>query len=346
MSMIELGTPELLLFAPLFVALTLLGHFWAHRLKRSLEVFHYPPVPRLVRIAAKKGVRRTTWRGVSLAMKIAVIMLITLSLASPVLLTFGEKTETMEVPVAREEDLAGGIVLAIDVSASMGIQDVAPSRLEVAKQVLTEFVENASDKVRFGVVAFDREIKSSLSLTQNKTRVTSAIEELVASEALPCLEEFTDIGDGLQTSVDLLTPFAGSNRSYVVLLVSDGFANYGYPDPVTSALQAAQKASQNEIPVYTLYIAKMGQDSNPQLLERIADETQGAFLESSSSNELKAMLEFVGKYYAPTNTWSAQIEIKTTIPMKQELSSILMIAAAAIITVLWIGNYKHYRTSF
>lgn len=297
-------------------------------------------------MATKKGMGRGIWRGVSLAMKIAVVMLITLSLANPVLLTFSEETEIMEVPVAREQDLAGGIVLAIDVSASMGIQDVTPSRLEVAKQVLTEFVENASDKVRFSVVAFDMEIRSSFSLTQDKAKVTSAIEDLVASEALPCLEEFTDIGYGLQTSVDLLTPFAGSNRSYVVLLVSDGFANYGYPDPFTSAIQAAQKARQNEIPVYTLHIAKMGQDSNPQLLERIAEETDGDFLESGSIEEFKALLDFVGKYYAPTNTWSAEVEIKTTIPIREELSSILMVAAAAIIAMLWIGNYKHYRTSF
>ncbi len=297
-------------------------------------------------MAAKKGMGRGIWRGVSLAMKIAVVMLITLSLANPVLLTFSEETEIMEVPVAREQDLAGGIVLAIDVSASMGIQDVAPSRLEVAKQVLTEFVENASDKVRFSVVAFDMEIRRSFSLTQDKAKVTSAIEDLVASEALPCLEEFTDIGYGLQTSVDLLTPFAGSNKSYVVLLVSDGFANYGYPDPVTSAIQAAQNARQNEISVYTLHIAKMGQDSNPQLLERIAEETDGDFLESGSIEEFKALLDFVGKYYAPTNTWSAEVEIKTTIPIREELSSILMVVAAVIIGTLWIGNYKHYRTSF
>ncbi len=216
----------------------------------------------------------------------------------------------------------------------------------MAKQVLVEFVENASDKVRFSVVAFDREIKDSLSLTQDKAKVTSTIEDLVASEALPCLEEFTDIGYGLQTSVDVLTPFTGSNRSYVVLLVSDGFANYGYPDPLASVLQASQRASEKGIPVYTLYIARMGQDTNPQLLERIAEETEGEYLESHSINELKALLDFLGKYYAPTNTWTAEVEIKTTIPEREELSSILMVAAAAIITVLWIGNYRHYRTSF
>jgi len=343
---IELGKPELILLAPLFIALTLLGHYSAQKLKRSLDVFHYPPVPKLVRIAAKKGVRRSVWRGIGLALKIAVIMLLTLSLASPVLLTFSETTETVEIPMSTEEDLAGGIVIAIDVSASMGLRDVTPSRLEAAKEVLIEFVKNSSDKVRFSVVAFDRDIKRSFSLTTDKTRVTSAIEELVASEALPCLEEFTDIGYGLQTSVDFLIPFAQSNKSYAILLVSDGFANYGYPDPLTSVLQASRRASDNSIPMYTFHIAKMGQDSNPQLLQRVAEETGGEFLEPTSLEELKAMLDFVGKYYVPTQTWNAKVEIKTTIPERRELSSILMVGAAVIILALWIGNYRHYRTSF
>ncbi|UCH69623.1 MAG: VWA domain-containing protein [Candidatus Bathyarchaeota archaeon] len=344
--MIEIGRPELILLAPLFIALTLLGHYSAQKLKRSLEIFHYPPVQKLVRIAAKKGVPRRGWRGISLALKIAIIMLITLGLANPVLLTFSERTETVEIPMAEEQDLAGGIVLAIDVSASMGLRDVAQSRLEAANEVLIEFVENSSDKVRFSVVAFDMDLKRSLSLTTNKTRVTSTIDDLVASEALPCLEEFTDIGLGLGTSVDLLAPFAASNKSYAVLLVSDGFANYGYPDPITSAYQASQRASDNNIPVYTFHIGKMGQDSNPELLQTIAEETGGEFIASSSVKELEAMLDFLGKYYVPTKTWSAKVDITTTIPERRELGSILIIGAALIILTLWIGNYKHYRTSF
>lgn len=344
--MIELGRPALILLAPLFIALTLFGHYSAQKIKRSLEVFHYPPVQKLVRIAAKKGVQRSIWRGISLALKIAIIMLITFSLASPVLLTFSERTETVEIPMAEEEDLAGGIVLAIDVSASMGLRDVAESRLEAAKEVLIEFVKNSSEKIRFSVVAFDMDLKSSLSLTTNKTRVTSTIEDLVASEALPCLEEFTDIGLGLRTSIDLLTPLTTSNKSYAVLLVSDGFANYGYPDPITSVHQASQKASDNNIPVYTFHIAKMGQDSNPELLQTVAEETGGEFIASTSVEELEAMLDFLGRYYVPTQTWRAKVEIKTTIPERRELGSLLMVGAAIIILILWMGNYKHYRTSF
>jgi hypothetical protein len=58
------------------------------------------------------------------------------------------------------------------------------------------------------------------------------------------------------------------------------------------------------------------------------------------------MLDFLGKYYVPTKTWSAKVAITTTIPERRELGSILIIGAALVILTLWIGNYRHYRTSF
>lgn len=344
--MIEFGKPEMILLIPLFIAVTLLCHYSAQRIKRSIEVFHYPPVQRLVRIALKKGVRRHPWRGVSLALKTATVTIIAFSLASPTLLTFQEISETMNVPMVEEEGVAGGMVLAIDVSASMGIMDVAPSRLEAAKNVLVEFVQNSSENVRLGVVAFDSEIRHSLPLTRDREQIVSAIERLTASEALPCLEEFTDIGYGLQTSVDFLAPYEASNKTYVIVLVSDGFANYGYPDPITSVIKAAERARDMDIPIYTVHAAGMGQDSNPELMRRAADTTGGEFLASGSVEGLKDVLDLVGKYYAPTHTWSADVEVKTTIPVRRELGSMLMIGAALIILALWIGNYRHYRTAF
>lgn len=344
--MIELGKPELILLAPLFITLTLVGHYFAERLKRSLEVFHYPPVQRLTRIAVKKGVRRSPWRTISLVLKLILIMLITFSLANPTLLTLNEISETVDIPVVMEEDVAGEIILAIDTSASMGLRDVLPSRLETAKRVLVKFVQNASESVRFGVVAFDREVKNALPVTSDKNRVALTIGNLTAAEGLPCLEEFTDIGCGLQTSVDFLTPYTPSNKSNAILLVSDGFANYGYPNPLESVFQAVQKANNLGISVCALHIARMGQDSNDELMKRIAGETDGKFMDSTSVEELKDVLDLVGKYYVPTREWSSKVEIKTTIPVRTELGVILMFGATAIVLALWIGNYKHYKTSF
>lgn len=346
MALIELGNPELLLLAPLFVTLTLIGHYFAQRIKRSLEVFHFPPVKRLSRIAVKQGLRRSKWRGISLALKLVIIVLITFSLAGPTLLTFGEITDRVEVPIVMEKDLAGQVILAVDASPSMGLKDVSPQRLEAAKSILVEFVQNSSAKVRFGVVAFEREIRKTLAITANKSSVVEVIENLTQAEGLPCLEEFTDIGYGLQTSVDLLTPYASSNRSSAIILVSDGFANYGYPNPLESVFKATTRAKNIGVPVYALHIARLGQDSNDELMRQIASETDGKFMDSSSSAELRSVLDLVGKYYVPTHEWSSEVEIKTTIPVRTELGFLLMFVASGFVLALWVGNYRHYKTAF
>ena len=344
--MIEFANPELILLVPFFIALTLMSHYFAQKIKRSLEVFHYPPVLRLIRIAARKGVRRHSWRGISLTFKITLIVLIVLSLAGPTLLTVGEVSQTVEIPMVEEKDIVGGILLAIDVSSSMGFGDVTPSRLGAARNLLIEFVKNSSENVRFGVVAFDAEIKNSLPLTENKENIVSVLEELRPSEALPCLEEITDIGYGLQTAVSLLTPYTSSNGTYAVILISDGFVNYGYPDPFTSVSLATGEAIKENVPIYSLHVAKIGLESNPELLEWIADKTNGKFMDSTSIEELLDVFDILAKYHTPTSAWSATVEIKTTIPQRAELGPILMFGAAIVILLLWIGNYKHYKTWF
>ena len=344
--MIEFARLEVILLVPFFIALTLMGHYFAEKIKRSLEVFHYPPVWRLIRTATRKGIQKHSWRGISLTLKIALIILITFSLAGPTLSTVSEVTQTVDIPIVEEKDIVGGILLVIDVSSSMGFGDVSPSRLEAARNLLIEFVKNSSEKVRFGVVAFDHTIRESLPLTENSENVVSVLERLHPSARLPCLEEASDIGLGLQTAVSLLSPYDSSNSTYVVILISDGFANYGYPDPLTSVSTATKEAVSEKVPIYSLHVAKMGLDSNPELLQWIAEETNGKFMGSTSFEELRDVVDTLMKYHTPTCAWSTTVEIKTTIPHRTELGHILMYGAAIVIISLWVGNYKHYRTCF
>jgi len=336
----------LILLLPLFIALTFMGHYFAQKIKRGLEVFHYPPLRRLARISARKSIVRQSWRGISLALKMSIIILIVVSLAGPVLLTTNEISRTVEVPMVEEQDLVGGIVLVVDVSSSMGFTDVLPSRLEATKSLLAQFVENSSEKVRFGVVAFDAAIKESLPLVQDEQQVITILQKLNQSEVLPCLEEYTDIGYGIQTAVNMLAPYMSTDSPHVIILISDGYANYGYPDPLTSVNNAIKDATDTKVQVYTIHIAKMGLDSNPALLQKIANETGGKFMESTNYEELQNALDVLSKYHTPTSTWNAKVEIKTTVTRKADLGYVLMIGAVTCIIFLWIGNYKHYKTWF
>jgi len=346
LALLEFTTPILILLLPLFIALTFMGHYFAQKIKRGLEVFHYPPLRRLTKISAQKSIVKQSWRGISLALKMSIILLIAFSLAGPVLLTTNEISRTVEVPMIEEKDLVGGVVFAIDVSSSMGFGDVSPSRLEATKTLLAQFVQNSSEKVRFGVQAFDSGIRKSLPLIQDKQQVISVLQGLKQSEVLPCLEEYTDIGYGIQTSVDLLTPYVSTSNPFAVILISDGYANYGYPDPLNSVKNAVEEAVKAKVQIYTIHVAKMGLDSNPGLLQSIANNTGGKFMESTNYEELQKALDVLSKYHTPTSTWNAKVEIKTTVPQKADLGYILLIGAVACIIFLWVGNYKHYKTWF
>jgi Mg-chelatase subunit ChlD len=343
---IELAKPEWILVVPFFIGVTLMTHYFAHKIKKSLEVFHFPPVKRLIRISSRKSVQRHSWRGISLMLKITIILLVAFSLAGPTLLTISETSRMIQIPMVEEKDIVGGIVLVVDVSSSMGFTDVSPTRLDVAKQMLVEFVQNASDNVRFGVIAFDSKIRNSLPLMQDKERVIAVLNSLQPSEALPCLEELTDIGYGIQATVSLLAPYTATAGTYATILISDGYANYGYPDPLGSIDLAVAGAANKSIPIYTVHLARIGYSSNPELLQLIANETGGIPMSSTNSDELRNVLELLAKYHTPTREWSSQVEIKTTIPQRAELGHVLMLGAVAVILLLWVGNYKHYKTWF
>jgi Mg-chelatase subunit ChlD len=344
--LIDFATPQLILLLPFFIALTFMSHYFAVKIKRGLEVFHYPPVKRLVRISAQKALVRQTWRGISLALKLAIIVLIALSLAGPVVLTTAEIGRKVDVPMVQEKDLMGSVVFAVDVSASMGFNDVNPSRLEATKDLLMKLVGNSSQPVRFGIVGFEAEIKSSLPPTQDRQLAVSTLNGLRLSEALPCLEERTDIGYGIDAAVNLLMPAEPSDRPYAIILISDGYANYGYPDPMTSVNDAINAAISAHIPIYALHVAKIGLDSNPDLMKLIANETGGKFVESTDYAELQQAFETLSKYDTPTSVWTAQVEITTTVPQQVDLGSFLMLGAIALLALLWIGNFQHYKTWF
>ena len=183
-------------------------------------------------------------------------------------------------------------------------------------------------------------------MTQDKNQISAVLQKLNLSEVLPCLEEYTDIGYGLDTAVDLLSPYSSSSGAYPIVLVSDGYANYGYPDPLTSVDNAVKDAITAEVPIYTIHVAEVGLDSNPALLQRISNETGGKFFDSTNYDELQKAFETLGKYETPTSTWNAKVEINTTIPEREDLGNILMIGAVTCIAILWIGNYRHYKTWF
>jgi len=81
-------------------------------------------------------------------------------------------------------------------------------------------------------------------------------------------------------------------------------------------------------------------------MKSIANDTGGKFMESTDYEELQQALDTLAKYNTPTSTWSAQVEITTTVPQQMDLGPVLMLGAIAGLVFLWLGNFRHYKTWF
>src|SRR5690348_7816495 len=88
------------------------------------------------------------------------------------------------VAMARPESVIGvprfegTVVLAFDVSGSMGATDIAPTRMEAAKAAARDFVSRQPKSIQIGVVAFSDAGFSVTVPTDDQSAVLAAIDRL------------------------------------------------------------------------------------------------------------------------------------------------------------------------
>ncbi len=194
------------------------------------------------------------------------------------------------------------ILLVMDVSASMNIEDLADrSRLEIAKETMEGFIRGREND-RMGFVVFSGEPLTLSPLTLDYGRVLQAVHEATTG----ILKDGTAIGDGLAMAVSHLR--VSKSKSRVIILLTDGDNNVGQVDPAT----AGELALGYGIRVYTIAIGREGRvrmpirqkgvfgntittyqwfDNalNPELLEQIAKITQGKFYRVTDESALKSV---------------------------------------------------------
>lgn len=138
------------------------------------------------------------------------------------------------------------IMLAMDVSTSMLAEDLAPNRIEAAKQVAAEFVtDRPNDNI--GLTIFAGEAFTQCPLTTDHASLLNllrAVRTDIAAHGL--ISDGTAIGMGLANAVSRLK--ASKAKSRVVILLTDGSNNMGDISPMT----AAQIAKSMGIRVYTI----------------------------------------------------------------------------------------------
>ncbi|MFM9838959.1 MAG: vWA domain-containing protein [Cyclobacteriaceae bacterium] len=194
------------------------------------------------------------------------------------------------------------IMLALDISQSMQIEDFKPNRLEAAKDVARDFIKGRKQD-RIGLVVFSGDAFSLAPLTTDydllKNYLNDINFEMIESRG-------TAIGSALAVVTNRMRE--SESKSKVCILISDGDNTAGNIDPIT----AAELAGAFNIKLYTIVVGKegmvpYGKDffGRPQMVENTVDEStmrkiaelgNGEFFRVTDNEALKNVFKRIDQY--------------------------------------------------
>jgi len=237
--------------------------------------------------------------------------------------------------IRNDQELVNGqgidIVLCLDISGSMLAQDFTPNRMEAAKNVASEFIDNRPAD-RIGLVIFSGESFTMCPLTTDRAVLKSQLYSVESG----LLEDGTAIGSGLATGIERLR--SSPSKSKVIILLTDGENNGGLIDPNT----AKEIAKSVGVRVYTVGVGTEGYAPVPvqtpggvvmqrekvsideKLLTQIANETGGKYFRAKDNESLRNI------YTAIDKLEKSRIEITTLKKYTEEFFPFALAAAALI----------------
>lgn len=191
------------------------------------------------------------------------------------------------------------IVFALDVSKSMLAEDIAPNRLEKAKQLVTQIVNNlASDRI--GIIAYAGNAYPQLPIT---TDYASAKMFLQNMNTDMLSSQGTAIHEAIELSKTYYDNEEQTNR--ILIIISDG------EDHENEAIEAAEDAAENGITIFTIGVGdtkggpipikrngvvlnyKKDKDGetvitklNEEVLQEIAEKANGTYINGKNTTEV------------------------------------------------------------
>lgn len=257
----------------------------------------------------KAGTIRVYLRHFPFLLRVLALALIILVIARPQSINSSDITNTEGID----------IVMALDVSGTMLAQDFQPTRLEAAKKVASEFInDRSSDKI--GLVIFAGESFTQCPLTTDHKVLLNLLSEV----KFGMIQDGTAIGLGLATSVNRLKD--SDSQSRVIILLTDGSNNAGQIAPLT----AAELAASYGIRVYTIGVGSRGTararvmtpygmrdvdiavDIDERTLTEIASITKGQYFRATDNTSLKQIYDEIDemeKRHISVNTVTRRKEL-------------------------------------
>lgn len=189
------------------------------------------------------------------------------------------------------------IMLVMDISESMDLQDFTPNRLESAKETAIDFIDGRFGD-RIGVVIFSGEAFSLAPLTTDY----DLLKDLIKDISFNMMDaKGTAIGSAISVATNRMRESEASSK--VMVLLSDGDNNAGNVDP----LFAAQLASAMQIKIYSIAVGKDGMVpygtdffGRPQMIESYLNEAtlrdiariaNGKFYRASDGDALERIFD-------------------------------------------------------
>ncbi|RLD19183.1 MAG: hypothetical protein DRI71_12220, partial [Bacteroidetes bacterium] len=194
------------------------------------------------------------------------------------------------------------IMLVIDISESMQIEDFKPNRMEAAKVVAENFIRGRFQD-RIGIVIFSGDAYSLSPLTTDYDLLEAYLRDIdfdmIESRG-------TAIGSALAVATNRMRE--SETKSKVIILLSDGDNTAGNIDPIT----AAELADAYNIKIYSVAVGKegrvpFGKDffGQPNYIENTLDETtlrkiaevgNGEFYRVSDNKALEQVFALIDQY--------------------------------------------------
>jgi len=205
--------------------------------------------------------------------------------------------EPIEIPISGRD-----LMLAVDLSGSMKVEDFkingrAVNRLVATKYVAQQFIKQRKGD-RLGLILFGEKAYLQTPLTFDLTTVNT----LLLESAIGLAGEKTAIGDAIGLAIKRLSKVKQSSR--VLILLTDGANTAGEVTPI----KAAQLAAQQNLKIYTIGVGadEMIQQSffgsrkvNPsadldeKTLRYIAEHTGGQYFRARDTQELAGIYQLL-----------------------------------------------------
>ena len=197
------------------------------------------------------------------------------------------------------------IVFAIDVSKSMLAEDIAPNRMEKAKRLVSEIINQlASDRI--GIIAYAGQAYPQLPITTDYGAAKMFLQAMNTNM-------LSSQGTAINAAIDLASTYFDDEEqtNRVLFIVSDGEDH-----SERTTISAVENATQNGIRIFTLGVGKPKGSPIPikrnGVVESLKKDSQGEVVITKLNEAVLAEIadEGNGVYIDGTNTEDAVEFIK------------------------------------